>query len=118
MQLRGAAFALTDALHIVWSVVALLCMLIAMGAGAAALGGGFRRYSLATVAVFLVFGTLIFLDAPRLAANLPTPWIGVWERVLMGAVQLWNVALVVALWRGDGTNVEGATPIAMPRGAR
>lgn len=97
MHLRGAEFSLTDALHIAVAVATLSLMLIAIGFGAAALGKGFRIYSLATIAVFVVFGALTGMDAPHIAANEPTPWIGVWERVNIGAFMLWIVVLAVDL---------------------
>jgi hypothetical protein len=55
-------------------------MFLAMGVGAAAFGRRFRLYSIASIVVLLVFGALTFLEAPRLGAGLPTPWIGLWER--------------------------------------
>ena len=39
------------------------------------------------------------VDAPRIAANLPTPWIGVWERINIGVFLLWVVVLAIALLR-------------------
>ena len=48
-------------------------------------------------------GGLTFRDAPRIGANLPTPWIGVWERINLGVFLLWVVMLAVALWRVDNT---------------
>lgn len=99
MHPRGAEPTLTDTLHIAfalaWNVLAVAAVVLA----AAALGGRFRLYSGATLAAFLVFGTLTGLDGPRVAANLPTPWVGVWERVLIGAWLLWTVVLAVALLR-------------------
>jgi hypothetical protein len=56
-------------------------------------------YSLATLAILAAFGTLTFLDAPRIAANLPTPYIGVWERINVGAFLLWVVVLATTLLR-------------------
>jgi hypothetical protein len=47
----------------------------------------------------LVFGVLTFRDAPRIVANLPTPLIGVWERINIGVFLLWVVALAIALLR-------------------
>jgi len=99
MHLRGAEFTLTDALHIAWTVVTLILMLVAIGFGAAALGRRFRIYSGATVLTFLLFGILTGLDAPRVAANLPTPWTGVWERINIGAFLLWVIVFAVVLWR-------------------
>jgi hypothetical protein len=34
-----------------------------------------------------------------LQANLPTPWVGVWERILIGAFMLWVVVLAVTVLR-------------------
>jgi len=99
MHLRGAETSLTDRLHILWTVATLLLMVLAMGFGAAALGRRFRLYSIATVVILFVTGGLTGLDAPRVAANLPTPWIGVWERINQAAWLMWIVVLAVALLR-------------------
>jgi len=99
MHLRGTGFTLTDILHIVWTAVMLLGMLLAIGFGAAPFGKRFRLYSIATIVVWLVFGTLTGLDGPRIAANLPTPWVGVWERINAAAYLLWLVVFSVALLR-------------------
>jgi hypothetical protein len=74
-------------------------MLLAIGAAAAAFGTRFRLYSLATLVILAAFGASTFLDAPRIAANLPTPWIGVWERINLGVFLLWVVVLAVTLLR-------------------
>ena len=102
MQLRGSEFALTDALHIAWSIATVLLMVVAIAFGAAALGRRFRRYSLATIAVLMLFGVLTGLEAPNLAANLPTPWIGVWERISIVAFMAWLLALSAILLRYQG----------------
>jgi len=49
--------------------------------------------------VLLVFGALTTLDVPRIDANLPTPLIGVWERIDIGVFLLWVVVLAVVLLR-------------------
>jgi hypothetical protein len=74
-------------------------MLLAIGFGAAAFGKRFRLYSIATLLTVLVFGALTFLDAPRVGANLPTPWLGVGERINLGMFLLWVVVLATALLR-------------------
>jgi CubicO group peptidase (beta-lactamase class C family) len=99
MHLRGAPTTLTDTLHVVWTIATLLLMLVTIGSGAAAFGTRFRRYSGGTIVTFLVFGILTFRDAPALAANLPTPWMGVWERINAAAYQLWAIVFAVALLR-------------------
>jgi len=99
MHLRGTEPTLTDTMHIAFAMAWLLLMLVAMGFGAAAFGRRFRLYSGATVAVFVVFGALTMPDGARIAANLPTPWVGVWERINIGASLLWLVVFAVALLR-------------------
>jgi hypothetical protein len=74
-------------------------MLFAMAAAAVALGARFRLYSIASLVILGVFGALTFLDAPGIAANLPTPWIGVWERINIGVFLLWIVVLAITLLR-------------------
>ena len=90
---------LTDTMHIVWAIVTVLLMVLAIGFGAAAFGKRFRFYSIATLVVLLAFGVLTGLDGANVAANLPTPLIGVWERINIGAFLLWVVVLANALLR-------------------
>jgi hypothetical protein len=101
IHLRGAESTLTDTMHIAFAMVTVLLMLLAMGFGAAAFGKRFRLYSLATMALLVVFGALTGLDGPRIAANLPTPWVGVWERINIGVFLLWVIVLAIALLRVD-----------------
>jgi hypothetical protein len=90
---------LTDTLHIVWTVANGTLTLFAMGFAATPFGKRFCVYSISTMGVLLAAGALTSIDAPRVQANLPTPWIGVWERVNMAAWLLWVVALAVTLLR-------------------
>lgn len=89
----------SDTLHIVWSGVAVAFMVIAMAFGAAALGRAFRVYSAITIVVMLVFGTLTSMQSPALQANLPTPLIGVWQRISLAAFLAWMVVLAVTMIR-------------------
>ena len=99
---------LSDTMHLVLASATVLLMLLAIGAAAAAFGTRFRLYSLATLAILAAFGAMTFLDAPGIAANLPTPWIGVWERINVGAFLLWVVVLAVTLLRiGDAAAARG-----------
>lgn len=99
MHMRGEKFGLTDTMHIVFSAVCLLLMLLAMTGAAVSLGKGFRTYTIATIAVFLVFGVLTGLDSPGIAANQPTPLIGIWERVNICAYMLWLAVFATTLVR-------------------
>jgi hypothetical protein len=90
---------LTDTMHIVWSIVTVLLFMLEIGFGAAALGKRFRLYSIVTLVILVIFGALTFRDAPGVGANLPTPWIGVWERINIGVFMLWVIVLAIALLR-------------------
>lgn len=103
MHLRGAEPTLTDTLHIVWTIITVLLMVLAIGFGAAAFGARFRLYSIATLVVLVACGVMTGLEAPAIAANLPTPSIGVWERINIGVFLLWVVVLAVALLRARTT---------------
>lgn len=89
---------LTDTLHIVWAMITLLFMMLLMGFGAAGLGKRFRYYTFATWVVFILFGVLTFMESPGIEANLPTPYIGLWERINIGAFLLWVAVLAIVLW--------------------
>ena len=100
MHQRGVEPGLTDTLHIVWTgVMGLLFMLVILF-GALAQGTRFRMYSALTVIVMLVFGGLTGMESPAVATNLPTPWIGVWERINIAAYLLWVIVFAVVLLRG------------------
>jgi hypothetical membrane protein len=99
---------LTDVLHIVWSAAWVTFMLAAIGFAAAGLGKRFRAYSIATLALLLIFGLLTSLDAPKLSTNLPTPLIGVWERIQIGAVIVWDTVLAIALLRRQASVMRAA----------
>jgi hypothetical protein len=45
----------------------------------------------------LVFGTLAGMQGPRIAANLPTPWLAITERVNVYSAMLWVQVLAVVL---------------------
>jgi hypothetical protein len=47
----------------------------------------------------LAASAMTSMSAPRLQADLPTPWLGVWERVNLAAWLLW-VAVLSAKLRG------------------
>lgn len=94
---------LTDTLHIVLAFVTVPLFLLTMGFGAAAFGKRFRLYSIATLVTGLVAGAFTALDGPRISAHLPTPWLGLWERVNIGVYMIWLVVLAITLLRRHET---------------
>jgi Protein of unknown function (DUF998) len=97
MHQRGAEGTLTDVMHIMLTIVTVLLILLSIGFGANAGGAWFRRYSIGTLVTIIAFGVLAGLDGGRLAAHEPTPWLGVTERIDIGAYLLWVAILAVVL---------------------
>lgn len=90
---------MSDTMHIVYSMFSVAMMMGAIGFGTVAFGKGFRLYSIATIIILSFFGYLTSVDAPRLEKNLLTPWLGVWERILIGIFLLWIVVLALKVLR-------------------
>jgi len=89
----------SDTWHIVMSVITVLLMFLSIGFGAAAFGKAFRFYSIVTILVFIVFGILTFIESPNIDKNLPTPYIGLWERINIAAFMVWVLMFSAILLR-------------------
>ena len=89
----------TDTMHIAFAMVTVALMLLAIGFGSMAFGRSFRVYSIATLIVLFAFGLLTARESPAIALNRPTPFIGVWERINIGAFMLWVIVLAATLMR-------------------
>jgi hypothetical membrane protein len=100
MNMRQAEKGFTDTMHVILSGVAtVLLILLAIGFGATAFGKRWRIYSYVTIVVLIVFGAWAFIGAPDIEANLPTPWLGLRERINVYGFMVWMLALAVALLR-------------------
>ena len=110
MHLRGAASTLTDTMHILLTVVTVLLILVIIGFGAASGGTRFRFYSIATILTLIASGAWAFIDAPGIAANLPTPWVGIRERINIYGYMLWMAVLAFALLRNQDSAREKKSP--------
>lgn len=96
---------LTDTLHVVWAFAHLTLMLVMIGFGASVFGKAFRLFSVAIVLIFLLFGILTTIESLRLEANLPTPHVGIWERINIGAYMLWVSVFAIMLMRRNNKSV-------------
>lgn len=101
MQLRGTEQGLTGALHLIEGGLAVVMILLAIGFAASAFGTLFRVYSIITIFMVLAFGAWTGTYAPQLEQNLPTPWLGVIERIFWYAYQLWFAVLALMMLRQD-----------------
>jgi hypothetical membrane protein len=111
MHSRGtqAAMTLTDTMHIAFTSAGLVFMLLFIGSGAAAFGTRFRLYSIGTIVLLVLGGAYAYWAAfSQMAADLPTPGMGVMERINIYATMLWVAVLAGALlharteWPQDG----------------
>jgi len=112
MHLRGVEGTITDAMHAIITGVGVLLLLLTLGFGATVFGRRFRLYSIGTILILCVFGALSGLAGPQLAANLPTPWMGVWERINIFSYMLWVVVLAIILLRAEKES--GSIKATMP----
>ena len=87
----------TDILHVAWAFVHLALMLLMIGFGAAIFGKTFRIFSLAIILIFVIFGILTTRDSSGIEANLPTPYLGIWERINIGAYMLWVIVFSILM---------------------
>ena len=99
MNLRGTGDISGDVPHIALTGVIVLFILLATGFGAALYGRRWRLYSFATLLTLLASGVWTGFEATRLAAQQPTPWLGVAERINVGAYLLWVLVLALTLLR-------------------
>jgi CubicO group peptidase (beta-lactamase class C family) len=99
---------LTDTLHLAWAAVSAVLFMLAIGFGATAFGKRFRVYSIATIAILVVSGVMTSTYASRVQANLPTPWVGVWERISIAAYMGWVAVLATMLLRARGARANTA----------
>jgi len=88
---------LRNVMHIPATAMMSLFIVLAMGFGATLLGKRFRYYSYGTIATLVVFGALASLQAGQMAANEPTPWMGIEERINIYATMLWLAVLAIGL---------------------
>lgn len=99
MHARGHETTLTDTMHLVLSAASVSLLVAIILSGAVAFGSKFRLFSASTVIAMLLFGYLTTLDVPRVAAGLPTPWLGLNERLSFVAWLLWMAVLSIKLLR-------------------
>jgi hypothetical protein len=107
LHMRGVEGNYSDIMHGALTVVGVfLCMFPAMIAGVVAYKGKFRHYTIVTMALFVVFGVLAGLGQPNYALNLPTPMMGIFERINIYGYMLWIIVLSKVLLHLKRVNYE------------
>ena len=103
MHMRGTVVSTTDTMHIVLTIVAVVLMVTFMTTGASAFCRGFRLFSILTMLAMVVAGGVVGTQISAIAQGLPTPWMGLVERVSVYAPSLWMTVLAVMLLRENAT---------------
>lgn len=95
-----------DTLHLVLSAATGLFVTAYVATTAFAFGWIFRLYSILTIATALLFG-LLSTQVDKIQAGEPTPYMGLLERIGIGAWLLWVAVVAIGLIR-RGTLEPGA----------
>ena len=97
MHLRGAIGSPTDTMHLVMAGITVPLMICFIALGSRARGKGFRTYSIFTIILMLTFGAITASQASLVAAQQPTPWLGIIERVSVYSPMVWVAVLALLL---------------------
>jgi hypothetical protein len=89
MHMRGVEGNLSDTMHANLTFVFVFFTLLFMGFAATLYEKKFLLYTVFTVLLLILFGSLAGMDGSLMAENLPTPWLGIKERINIYASLLW-----------------------------
>jgi CubicO group peptidase (beta-lactamase class C family) len=95
--LEAGGASLTDTLHVAWTMGWAVLTVIAMIAGAMSFGRRFCIFTAITIVALIGAGFVAGSQSPAMDANLPTPGLGIWQRVNITAYLVWLATFSVAL---------------------
>ena len=93
MNLRGAIGSSNDAMHLVMVVVTIILMITMIISGSNVHNKNFRFYSIITLIIMALFGIITGQQTANVAANLPTPFMGITERFSSYSPLIWITVL-------------------------
>ena len=100
IQMRGAgAWTINETMHVTLTSITVGFILVAMVSALRVNGPRFFIYTVVTIAVMMTGGAVSGAMGRALAENLPTPWMGVAERVCIFSYLVWVMALALVLLR-------------------
>jgi hypothetical protein len=101
-----------DSMHLVLSAATGLFVATYVAVLAVGFGWPFRIYSVLTLATALVFG-MLSAQVEKMEAGDPTPYMGLLERIGIGAWLLWLAVVGIALLRNGKRHREGGHDAAV-----
>ena len=101
MHMRGAERSFADTMHLALGAIDVALLAAAIAFASTAFGSRFRLYSWASIVAMLVFGAATAFYVPRVDAGLPTPGLGLLERLSLLSYLLWIAVFSVRLLRSD-----------------
>jgi hypothetical membrane protein len=108
MNMRGALGAATDTGHLVMSAITAVLMMLLIAFGSGVKKKWFRIYSILNILMMIGFGIYSTVYAvPRMIAQLPTPWMGIMERISVFSPIIWMGVLAAILLRDLKTREKG-----------
>ncbi len=100
-DLAAGAGTFSDTMHLVFSGAVALSFMFTILFGGLSLGRGFRIYSIITIIVLLFFGALTSIEATKLNEGLPTPLMGIYERINVFGYMIWMMVLAIVVLRAE-----------------
>jgi hypothetical protein len=97
LHLAEEANSLANTVHVLLTGATVIMILLIIGFGANADGKWFRLYSYATILILILAGASSFMYLSEISANLPTPWLGVRERINIYGYMIWWIVLAIVL---------------------
>ena len=99
MHMRGAEMTFTDTMHVILAINPFVPLTVVLGI--VAFRNWFRFYSIGTILMMIVLSILGFMYVNEFAAQQPTPWVGLYERISQYGTMLWVAVLAIVLLRGE-----------------
>jgi Protein of unknown function (DUF998) len=99
MHMRGAEMTFTDTMHVILAINPFVPLTVVLGI--VAFRNWFRLYSIGTILMMIVLSTLGFMYVNEFAAQQPTPWVGLYERISQYGTMLWVTVLALVLLREE-----------------
>ena len=112
MHMRGSELTFTDTMHGILAVNPFAMATIILGVFA--FRNWFRFYTIGTIMISLVLAILGFMYLSQFAANQPTSWMGLFERIAQYVALLWASVLAIVLLRVKKSQAQS---VSMPGGS-